>query len=164
MALSQIEGDVYVNGNLSTRTFTLPSAVVADVNVASLAAIDSAKLQQQRNVTYSQDSTTNANVERKVIHIVRGATGTVLKFSAGSVTIAAAAGNAVIDLLKNGTTILTAPITLDSANTNYLLEDAPGFTSTALVAGDVLEFKLTSAAATQPKGVFCRLVITELAQ
>jgi hypothetical protein len=95
---------------------------------------------------------------------VKGATATLVAFGAGSVSVASGGGNAVIDLLKNGTTILTGTITLDSSNVAYVLEDAAGFTTTSLVAGDVLEFKLTSATATKPKGVFCRLTIREDAQ
>lgn len=164
MPFSNIDSDVYVNGSLTAKTMVIPSAAVGDSQVQAAAGIAASKLEHQFEVTYSQDSTTDATVERRVIHIVKGATADLIAFAAGSVSIAVSAGNAVIDLLKNGTTVLSAPITLDSANTNYVLENAAGYTSTDLVAGDVLEFKVTSVNATKPKGVFCRLTIREDAQ
>lgn len=154
-----IDGNTYINGNLSARSMSMPAGTVTDAGVNAAAAVQATKLLHQYEVVYSQDSSTDATVERRVIHIVKGATATLAEFAAGSVSLASAGGNAVVDLLKNGSTVLTGTITLDSTNTVYVLETAPGYTSTSLVAGDVLEFKLTSAAATKPKGVFCRLTI-----
>jgi hypothetical protein len=159
--MNRIEGDTHVAGTLTAQSLVPSSGSVTNTAVSATAAIVATKLQQQRVVTYSQESTTDATVERKVIHVVNGATGTVVSFKAGSVSVASGGGNAVIDLLKNGTTILSATITLDNVNTVYVVESASGFTSTSLVVGDVLEFKITSVASTKPKGVFCQLVLTE---
>lgn len=157
------DGNVQVNGTLVAKAITYPSGGISDAAVQAGAQIDATKLDHQYDVIYAQESATDALVENKVIHIVQGV-GTLVSFAAGSVVKAAAAGNAVIDLLKNGSTVLSGTITLDSTNTNYILEPAPGYTSTTLAIGDVLEFKLTSTAATKPKGVFCRLVVREDAQ
>lgn len=159
--MHRIEGDIHFTGTVTAGSLIPSSGTVTNAAVSGSAGIVATKLQQQRVVTYSQESTTDAAVERKVIHVVNGATGTVVSFKAGSVTAAVSSGNAVVDLLKNGTTILSSPITLDNVNTTYVLESASGFASTSLVVGDVLEFKITSVASTKPKGVFCQLVLTE---
>lgn len=159
--MNRIEGDTYVAGTLTAQSLQPSAGSVVNATVSVSAAIVATKLQQQRVVVYSQDSTTDATVERKVIHIVNGATATLVSFKAGSTAIASGGGNAVVDLLKNGSSILSSAITLDNTNTARVLEEASGYSSTSLVAGDVLEFKLTSAASTKPTGVFCQLVITE---
>lgn len=159
--MNRINGDTYVSGTLTAQSLVPSAGSVRDASVASDAAIGGEKLEHDVFVTYSQDSTTDATVERRCIHRVMGATATILSFHVWSVTAAVSSGNAVIDLLKNGTTILSVTITLDNVNTAYVSEEPSGFTSTSLVEGDVLEFKLTSAASTKPKGVSCTLHIRE---
>lgn len=164
MATSVLYGDMYVSGNLTSKSYTPVAGSITDDAIESAAGIQASKLEHRHEITYAQDSTTDATVERKVMHVVYGTTGTLIKFRVGSVSVASGGGNAVVDLLKNGVSVLSATITLDGTNTAYVPEDASGYTSTSLVAGDVLEFKLTSAAATKPKGVFAQLILDEDAQ
>ena len=159
--MNKLDGDVYISGTLSGPSIVPSAGSVRDASVASDAAIGGEKLEHDVFASYAQDSTTDATVERKCLHQVQGATGTIISFNVWCVTLASGGGNAVVDLLKNGTTILSSTITLDSSNTVYVGEEPSGFTSTSLVAGDVLEFKLTSASATKPKGVSCTLHIRE---
>jgi hypothetical protein len=158
-------GDVNVSGALTARSFSPPAGSVGNFALTGGAGsyIDSAKIQRLLDKEYAQDSTTVATVERRVLHTVKGATGALVEFGVGSVSIAIGAAAVVVDLLKNGSTILSATITLDNANTAYVLETQT-FSSSALVAGDVLELKVTSAVAgggTLPKGLFARLTLTE---
>lgn len=159
--MNRLDDDLFVDGNLSAKQVTLPAGTVTNSAVVGSAGISASKLQQQINKNYSQDGTTDATVERKIVHVAYGATGTLVAFAVGAVTKAAAAGNAVIDLLKNGSSILTAQITLDSTTNNYILKNAAGFSSTSFVAGDVFEIQVVSAAATKPKGLFFQFVATE---
>lgn len=159
--MNRIDGDTYISGTLTAQSLVPSAGSVRDASVASDAAIGGEKLEHDVFASYSQDSTTDATVERRCIHQVQGATATIISFNVWCVTLASGAGNAVVDLLKNGTTILSSTITLNDTNTVYVGEEPSGFTSTSLVAGDVLEFKLTSAAATKPKGVGCTLHIRE---
>lgn len=91
-----------------------------------------------------------------------GTTATVLQFAAGSIAKAVGDSTVTIDLKKNGSSILSAVITLDSGNTNRLLETAT-LSSTALVAGDWLEIVITATVGTGtlPTGVFVRLLLDE---
>ena len=92
MALSVLEGDIYVNGSLVAKTFTAPTSSVSNDAIQASAGISASKLQHQYEPVYSQDSTTDAVVERRVIHIVKGATGSIVSFAAGSVSIDAPPG------------------------------------------------------------------------
>ena len=163
MAQSVLQGDYFVNGTFYASSMLIATNSIGDSQVQAGANIAATKLESRRNVSYSQDSTTDATVEIKTVLVVNGATGTIISFGVGAVTPAAAAGNAVVDLLKNGSTILSSTITLDSGTAAYALKTPAGFTSTALAQGDVLAVKVTSAAATKPKGLFFRLVLDEKA-
>lgn len=161
---SRVEGNLHVAGSLTAESMTLASGAVTDGSVQAAANVAASKLEHQYNLTVPLcDHATAAAAVRKVAHVVYGATGSVVAFGAGCTVLAAGGGNAVVDLKKNGTTILSSTITLDTGNTVNVLEDAAGFTSTSLVAGDVLEVSIESVAATEPKGVFAHLVIREKA-
>lgn len=51
-----------------------------------------------------------------------------------------------IQLKKNGSNILSSALVMDSANTNYVLEEAAGYTSTSYAAGDFFEVDITATA------------------
>jgi hypothetical protein len=164
MGLDTLNSDLFVNGNLSAKTMTVPAGAVLDAGVGTGGAganIQAIKLQHQYDITYSQDSTTSATVERRVCHVAKGGNGTIVDFRVGAVVAAAAAGNCVFDLLKNGTTVLSGTITIDSTNLAYTTKQPSGYTSTSYVAGDVFEFKVTSSAVTKPTGVFLQLILRE---
>jgi hypothetical protein len=67
-----------------------------------------------------------------------------------------------VDLQKNGVSILSAPVTLNSSGTNYVSQAAT-ISSAGLVAGDVLEVVTvaTAGGGTLPTGVFAAARITE---
>jgi hypothetical protein len=161
---NRIEGDTYVNGNLAAQTVTLPASAVTNASVVALAGISASKLQHQHRQVYSQPNTT-ATAVTQVIHHVVGATGTVQAFSAGSIAIAVGAATVTVDLKKNGSTMLTGVITLDSANTAYVAE-AGTLAGTSVVAGDVLTIVTTATAGggTIATGLFVSVTINEDAQ
>lgn len=166
-ATTIIQGDVYVNGNLAGKTQTLPANSVGNAQVASLAGIAASKLQHQYDPVYRQESTAAAAVGRQVLHVVYGATAQILAFRVGAVAAATGNATATIDLKKNGASILTATITLDSTTAAYVLKTPAGFTSTALVAGDVLEAHVTAVNAgtgVLAAGLFAQLLLAEDAQ
>jgi len=147
----RIEGSMQVTGRLTPQFLDVPAETITNAMVSSSAAITAAKLQHQHQVCHGQPNTAAAD-ETRVLHVVRGAIGEALSFVAGS--IAKAIDNAIctVDLKKNGASILSSVITLDSANTNR-------------VAGDVLEVVIdgTIGTGTLPTGVFCSLTLREAA-
>ncbi len=165
MPLDTLNHDVHVNGTLSAKTVSLPAGCVGNAAIAAGAGIDASKQEHQHEKTYAQASGSVSATERKVIHVVYGATATILAFRAGSKTACAGAATITVDLLKNGVSILTAVITLDNANTAYIVESAAVLTP-GLVAGDVLEVNITATAGggTIGNGVFAQVVLEEDAQ
>lgn len=165
MATSRIDGDLYVVGGLAAQTMTLPAAAVSNTNVAAAAAIAATKLQHQHQLTLPlTDHATAQTVVRKAIHKVYGTTGTLIAFKVG-VTVAATAGNSiVVDLLKNGSSILTSTVTVDSTVAAYAVATASGFTSASVSTGDLLEVSVTTVTGTAPKGVHAVLIVQEDAQ
>lgn len=155
-----INNDLYVNGKFAAKEMTLPSNVVANANVVAAADIDAVKLEHQYEKVLNQNGT--AVADTRAIHLVYGATGSVVAFKAGSVV--ACTGNATItvDLKKNGTTMLSAVITLDNANTAYVAE-AGTLAGTVLVAGDVLTVVVAVNAGTGAlgTGLFAEVVLRE---
>lgn len=135
MAENRIDGNLYVTGTLSMYDISLPSGVMTNTHVAAGAAFASTKLQHRHNQTYGQ-SGANADATQ-IIHVAK-ATGTLKTFVAGSIGVCTGATSTTIDLKKNGTTTLTAVITLDSDNVARVVEGGT-VSVTAYVAGDVFE-------------------------
>lgn len=158
---SRLEGDYYFAGSVTFASLAAPNSSWGNDNIAAAAGIAASKLQHQNEIAVGLTKhTEDAATLRRVIHIPYGATATVLSFHAGA-TVAAGAGCSItVQLKKNGSSILTSAITVDDGDAAFALVAAAGFTSTALVAGDVLEAEIASVTgATPPKGVFVRLVL-----
>jgi hypothetical protein len=161
----QTEGDMIVRGNFrATGTATLGDGSIDDDAVAVDAGIQATKLQHQHRAKFAQPNSA-ATTETKVIHVVKGATGIVNEFKAGSIAVAVGNSTVTLDLKKNGVSMLTGVITLDNANTVYIVE-AGTLSSTALVAGDVLTVVAvaTIGTGTLPTGVFAYADIYEDAE
>ncbi len=164
-----IDGDLTVNGTVYGKGFApgpSPLALITDALISATAAIATTKMRHRSIITLPFNANSGATAAAVIVpaHAVYGATGSIVAYGVGSVAIAVGAATVVLDLLKNGSSILTGTITLDSANTARVIEAAPGFTSTNLVVGDLLEAKIVSATAgggTIPVGAFFRLVVDE---
>jgi len=161
-----IDGNTYVNGTLSMKTLAPSAGCVTDTSVSGSAAIQATKLQHQYTKNFAQVTGSIATTERRPFHSVSGATGTIVGFRAASTVACVGAATISIRLKKNGTNIDTAALVLDNTNTAYIWESAAGFTSTSLVAGDILECDVTATAGggTLGQGLICELVTREDAQ
>lgn len=160
-------GDAYFSGVVYCQGFVLlpgGSSLLTDAFIAASAGIKATKLQQQREplVSISNYGSAPAAV-RRTIRRINGATGTVTKISAG-VTQALTAGSVTVDVLKNGTSILSSAITLNTTpGTGGTAGDVVnGVISTpGLVAGDKLEMNVTVSAPTGGGGCDCQVIFTE---
>jgi hypothetical protein len=157
-------GDLIVLGRLLAGSMTLATNSVYDATVVAAANIAASKLEHQyQPVIPISNHATGAAVMRLPAYNVRGATGTITRFAISASVPAAAAGSATVDLLKNGTSVLSAPIVLDdtvAANVDVVATiSTPG-----LVVGDRLDVSVTAIAGTPPKGVGAWLQIREKAQ
>jgi hypothetical protein len=162
----QIDGDVIIRGGLrvtASANSSLPDSIVRNNTVSSQAGdeISALKLQHAHRALWQQPNTASTD-ETRVIHVVHGATATIQAFKAGSIAAAVGDSTVTVDLKKNGTTCLSAPITLDSANSARVVE-AGTLSVTSAIAGDVLEVVIdaTEGTGTLPTGVFCYMDIFE---
>ena len=162
---SRFEGDAYFTGSVSAKEVVLSPGSVTNAKVGAGAGIVATKLEHQYEKGYAQESDTVSTDEARPIHAVYGATGTVIAFQVGSIVPPNGAGAEVtVDLLKNGTTILTSAVVLTTSHTaRQVVAGVIG--TTALVVGDVLEIDIVAGTAgTAAKGVFASLIHREVAQ
>ena len=158
---NRLDGNLYVVGDLNSRTRTYPAGSISDAAIAAGAAIAATKMKHQHHLTYAQDSGATAADEERVIHVVYGATGTSVSFEVGCIVTNDGECTITIDLLKNGTTVLSAAPVITSSHSAYEL--VTGTIGTAsLVDGDVLEITIVTAGTdTVGLGAFASLVLRE---
>ena len=158
-----IEEAVTFRGNVTfLGQANLPDGAVDDQAVEAGAGLDATKLEHDHRAVYEQESDTTAASETRVIHVVKGTTATVKEIKAGCVVANIGAATVDVDLLKNGVSILTAAIQIDSGDAAYALVAGTIDTPT-LAVGDVLEIDVTATAGggTLGKGVFAYVDIHE---
>lgn len=152
-------------------TVDFPAGGIVNEDVSSLAAIAASKTIHQRAFVYRQATGTAVVAETAYDwFVVFGATGSLVDLRA-AVTGAIATGadrTVTIDLQKSTgggafATVLTAPIVLDDASVIRVAEAASGFSSTSLVAGDILRLTVAvaGAAGAQAQGLVVTLNATE---
>jgi hypothetical protein len=168
METSRHEGNHHFVGQVSYGgTVVFPPATVTNASFTSdpSLALAATKQEHQFQLRHSQVHASDATAERRVLHLVRGLTGDSIEFECGNVIAATGNSTVTIDVYKNGTTILSAPVVLDNANTAYAKESGT-ISVAALAAGDVIEIVQTISAGsgTLPRGVFAQLTIREDAE
>lgn len=167
--LNTLHGDYYVNGTFGCKTLNAPAGSIANLAVALNAAepIDAGKLEHRHRHVYAQESATTVVDETRVAHVVGAAAAVVgsvlVRFEAGM--IVAALGDAIceFDLLKNGVSVLTAPIELNSTHAARETVDAT-FSDDEATLDDVYEVSIngTIGTGTLGKGAFWVLEVEEL--
>lgn len=163
MAQSKINQDLHVNGTLSAKAFTPPAGSITAAAIAGNTGIDADDLEHRYYGTYADESGAATATEARVLHVARFA-GTINDFRAGHVSVCAGAATVVVDLLVNGSSVLTGTFTLDNANTNRVAE-AGTINTPAYSAGDVIEASWTATAGggTLGDGFFCQVEVDEAA-
>jgi len=161
--MGRLDEGLYVGGNLSAATMTIPAGTVTNAAVSASAGIVATKTVPQHVITYGQANTAAAD-ETRVIHAAYGA-GTVIAVHAGSIGIAVGDATCTVDVKKDGTTILSAVITLDTGNTVYTPK-AGTVSVSSYAATDVFTVVIdgTIGTGTLPTGVYVRLIVREAAE
>lgn len=153
MAQTRLDQDVHINGTLTARAFTPPANCITAASIPVGAGIESTKTVHRHRKHYAISGTA-ASVTIP-IHIAKAA-GNVLSLEAGSIAIAVGSATVTINLLKNGSSILSGgtAITLDSSNVARTLEAAT-ISSAAYVDGDFFELVIvaTASGGTIPTGL-----------
>jgi hypothetical protein len=153
MAQTRQEGDWHCNGTATFKTLDIPAGTVIDADVSASASIAYTKMESLQRGFYGQDGTA-VSASAVSLGTIRGATGTMLKLSANALTPCVGAATVTIDLKKNGTTMLSSVITLDSGNTAHI-EETGTLNVTALAVGDHLTLAIvaTAGGGTLPTGL-----------
>lgn len=129
---------------LIAGAFTPPNSCITNAAVLAGAGIDASKLDHHHA---KHGSLAGSAVDgNHAIHAVCGATATAIAFKAWCITPATGSSTCTVDLKKNGTSVLSAVITLDSSSVARTVEEGV-ITTASAVAGDVYEVVLTATQA-----------------
>jgi len=159
MAISVIQGDVHVVGRLTAADLSPSASSISDSQVAADAGISASKLEQQ--IVFQHRQAAPATVT-EYVHIARGA-GEIVALRAVADTVPAAANSYTIDVLKNGTTILTSVITINDSTTADDIQE--GLLSvTSYVADDLFKIVVTvSGGGSKGTNLLAQLILREAA-
>lgn len=156
------EEDLFVRGTLVPSAIAMPqNAITSGDQVRAGANIPADKTEQRFFPAWSQPNTA-ASTETRTLFVARRS-GTVNAVLAGSIGVAVGDAITTIDVKKNGTTILSGIITLDSANTARVVELGTISGGGTFVAGDWYEVVITATigTGTLPTGVFVQLEVDQ---
>lgn len=160
-------GDLYVQGALRADSMSLPNNSVGNAQVNSGSPLDGTKTtaRYRKTVTQKRGVSIAANAGEP-IHQVTSTSGATLVGFQASILVAgvtwAGGGQAVVDLKKNGSSVLSGTITIDGSTVIYTPVIGT-FASTALVQNDVLEVVVTFTAGTgtPAQGLIVTLTLDE---
>jgi len=154
---ASLYGDVVIDGALNiTGTLTAPAGSLTNAMIAASAGIDASKLDVHRNIPAYVASTPTTSV---ILAYRCPTAGTITSFYAGCITIPTGSATCTVNLKKNGTTCLSAVVTLDSASVVYTGEVGT-LTVTSFAIDDVLTVELvvtTPGTTVQATGVYAAI-------
>ena len=154
----RLVGDTHVDGTLTAKALNIPSGTVDNSDVQGGAGIEASKLEHQFQKEFAQESSATPTTETKVVHVVRGATADFVSFACGMVDTGTS-GSVTVDVKKNGTSILSSPVTVDFNDADRAILTGTITTTTAVV-GDVIEITITDSSS-DGSGAFGQIVIRE---
>lgn len=136
--------DVLIAGSLIVTgdNVILPAGKIDNADIAAGAELDASKLVHYTPVVWSQDGTAAA-VTEQVVYCCQADDGATLKVvEVGCVTVPTGSATATVNVKKNGTTVLTSTVVIDSANSAYTPE-AGTISTSAMSKDDVLTVTVT---------------------
>ena len=169
MAQDTVNNDLVVNGTINCQKINLPASTILDAAVSAGAAIQATKLIHRNSYDYQLfGPTTTVTALTQWLHTVKGATATLIDVLAMSAVQATGADRTVdVDIQKSTgggafATVLTATIHFTNG-TAIRTAVAGAFSSTSLVAGDIIQAVVTvaGAAGAQQQGLMVTLRIDE---
>jgi hypothetical protein len=155
-----LQGDVTTTGVLNCKQLISREATITNAMIDPTAGIAATKIQKPRRIHYGQSGT--AAAATIPIYVCNGATAAVESIRVGSIAACIGGATVTVDLKKNGTTILSSVVTLNSSNTARIVVDGT-VSSPNLVADDFLELVITAAVGggTLATGLFVQVEVFE---
>ncbi len=159
------QGDLVLTGTLIPGGLLAPAGCISASNIGSPAAgqpgVASSKLNHRQHRVYAQ---ANATIVTATIPVwlTYGTAGTVLSFKAGSIVACIGAATVTVDLQKNGSSVLTAPITLNSSSVARVAQTAT-ISTPATAAGDWFDMVVaaTAGGGTIGTGLYAEAILDE---
>lgn len=160
---NRIDGNLHVTGTLKVGSMDLPAAAVTDDNMDPANPIDVDKQIHQYVHTYAQNRAAAVAAERKAVFSATG-DGALVNVQAGVTQAAVGDSTITVDVYKNGVSVLTGVLTIDSGDAAFATQTAvvtPG--SEGYSAGQVFEvvIAVTAGTGTLPRGVYVSLTVNE---
>ena len=158
MSQSIINSDLYINGSLSSATFTAPAASITDEMIAANAKVAATKIIHQLPLTFTTDPATAVVANTSMLHIAH-AIGEIVFVEVCAVTAPTSSDQVTVDILIGNaasgyTSVLTSVVTLTSSNADRAVISGT-VSTTAYAAGDSFQIVVT------PTGTTCKgLVVT----
>lgn len=160
---NRIDGSLYVTGTLKVGSMDLPAASVTDANMDPANPIDVDKQIHQYVHTYSQNRAAAVAAERKAVFSATG-DGVLVNVQAGVTQAAVGDSTITVDVYKNGVSVLTGVLTIDSGDAAFATQTAAVTVgSEGYSAGQVFEVVIAVSAGTGtlPRGVYVSLTVNE---
>lgn len=161
--MNRVDGNFYVAGRLTANQFDTPAGTIGDEQMNSGSPIDTDKQRHLHTKVFAQIDGGSAFDEIRAVHVAL-TEGTVSQFQAGCRVQAIGDSTLTVDLYKNGVSILSDVIDLDSSVEEYDQVVAginPTFETYA--PGDVFEVVVvtTDGTGTPPEGLFAQVTFSE---
>ncbi len=158
-------------GRLSAGAFTIPASTVTNASVADAAGIEAEKVVHQFSLDYAQAPGSDIAAATMDLHICQAAGEVVAIQAAVTGVIASGDRSATVDVQKSTSggafaSILTAVITLDSANT-IRVPEAGTVTGGTTTTGAILRIIVVQPAGTtgtRPQGLIVTVTLQENSQ
>jgi len=167
--LSTIAGDRRYKGNVQIETLVVNQPFIDGTDLKPGAEFPATNLQHEHRPTYSQEATADAVAGTHDFYTSRAA-GEIKDFEVWLATIPDTASGgggrtAIVDLLVNNASVLTATVTLRYANVSRIKVNAT-ITTAAYAADAVFSVAVAlgvGATGTYPKGVAAAMTVRESA-
>ena len=167
--VQRVDGDIHFSGNFRARRMEFGDDEFTGSHFASFnSGLQSPvwrKFIQEHRLTYGQEMATDVAAAKRMIYECRYyGGGTILGVACGLAGVVPGGDRtAVIEVYKNGTTVLTGAVTLDSSNTIRESEAGTLVTTPTVAEGDVLEVGVTlgGSSGTHPRGLWVTVSVKE---
>jgi hypothetical protein len=133
--------DIITGGVIKPFELIIPAATIKNVGVASDAAIAASKSERSFPIVVSQAGP--AVTATHLVRFCKGTTGTIKHVTVSNITACAGSSEVTVDVKKNGTTVLSAVVTLNSSKAAYSETEAT-ITVPALADGEYLTVHITA--------------------